>query len=123
MPAIAAQSSIAAAKAPLWLMKAIGPLGGLSIFSSGRNTVSTPVSGTYTPTQLGPITLIPLALAISRISCSILLPSSPSSPNPPVIIITDFIPFSPIFLMVSGTAGAGIAITARSVSSGSSETS
>nr|CCE71174.1 TPA: hypothetical protein PAB1117 [Pyrococcus abyssi GE5] len=117
---LAAQSSIAAPNAPLWLMNAIGPNLGLACLSGGLKLQSKPFSMLVTPKQFGPTTLIPhfLALLTSSSSRSAL----PASLNPADITTTPLTPFSPHSSITSGTNLAGTAITATSTSSGISLT-
>ena len=113
---LAAQSRIAAPKAPLWLMKATFPKGGLACLSGGLKLQSKPFSRFVTPRQFGPTTLIPhfLALFTSFSSRSAL----PASLKPAEITMAPLTPFSPHSSITSGTNFAGTAITATSISSG-----
>ncbi|BAA31056.1 174aa long hypothetical protein [Pyrococcus horikoshii OT3] len=115
---LAAQSRIAAPKAPLWLMNAIGPNFGLACLSGGLKLQSNPFSKFVTPRQFGPTTLIPHFFALFTNSSS--KSALPASLNPADITTTPLTPFSPHSSITSGTNFAGTAITATSTLSGTS---
>ena len=79
-----------------------------------------PEIGFITPKQLGPIILIFPRCACCRISCSKARPFSPTSLNPAEIIIAPLIPASTPSAIIFGTVDAGVAITAKSIFSGTS---
>ncbi len=81
-----------------------------------------PVSGAITPRQLGPMTRMPAACAAARSCCSSAAPSGPISLKPAEITIAPRTPFSPHSAIKPGIEGGGVTITARSTSSGMSET-
>ena len=80
-----------------------------------------PVFGFITPKQLGPIILIFPPCACCSISCSKTRPFSPASLKPAEIIIAPLIPASTQSEIILGTVGAGVAITAKSIFSGTSK--
>ena len=75
-----------------------------------------------TPTQLGPMTLMPRRTAVSfTLSCRA-RPFSPVSAKPALSTITCPMPRSPISSSASATASAGTMTTARSTPPGTSAT-
>ena len=81
-----------------------------------------PVGGFITPRQLGPTILILPRLASSRTRCSSSTPSGPVSLKPAEMMMAPSTPASTHSPMMSGTAGAGATMTARSTFAGTSET-
>ena len=112
------QSSTAVHSAPLWLMKPTEPGRAMVV----AKVAFRPVSGLITPRQLGPITRMLAACASSSSWCSRAAPSGPISLKPAEMTMAPRTPFSPHSRMMPGMVGGGVTITARSTSSGMSET-
>ena len=85
-------------KAPLWEIKAVFPLSGLSRPKFAFRSISVFAN----PRQLGPRNLIPYCFAFSFNVSSIFLPSSPASFPPADITTAAFTPFSPNWSKTSG---------------------
>src|SRR5215204_2529457 len=111
-------SRIAVSKAPLWLRSATLP--GRAI--APAKVALRPVGGFMTPRQLGPTILILPRLASSRTWRSSFAPSDPVSLKPAEIIMAPSTPASTHSRIISGTAGAGATMSARSTLAGTSET-
>ncbi len=120
IPLSSANSISASPRAPLWVAKATLPATG----SSGAKLTLSPSSGSVSrrPRQLGPISLIPASRQTARSSRSRSAPSSPTSVKPAERTTRLLAPLATHSRAVSATASALTAITARSTSSGMSET-
>ena len=112
------QSRIAVHKAPLWLINPTLP--GRAIDEA--KVAFRPETGLITPRQLGPMMRIFPRWASANISLSRAAPFSPISLNPADMTIAPFTPLSTHWRITPGTVGAGVTITARSTSSGTSST-
>ena len=77
-----------------------------------------PVIGFITPRQFGPMTRIRPRRACSRTRRSSSIPSAPVSLKPAEMMIAPRTPASTHSAIRSGTAGAGVTMTARSTRSG-----
>ena len=104
-----AQSSIAPPNAPPWDMKAMFPDGGPVLM----NVAFRPAFGLTKPRQFGPRMRMPYFFLAAITLCSSNLPSSPISLKPAEIMTAPSIPARPHSSTISGTALAGVAITAR----------
>ena len=108
------QSRIAVQSAPLWLMNPILP-GSASGFAK---VAFKPMCGNITPTQFGP--MIRIRPRRARISFSNSAPAGPDSLNPAEMMTAPLTPAAAHSLTICGTVAAGVAITARSTSPGTS---
>ncbi len=113
---LTAQSNIAVPKAPPCEIKAISPGSGLF----PKKVALIPAWGLTNPRQLGPSIRIPCLAWNWFISSSNLSPSSPTSLNPAEIITAPSTPLWPHSSTISGTVLAWVAITAKSICSGTS---
>src|ERR671911_350097 len=111
-------SRMAVMSAPLWLRNPTFP--GRAMPEA--KVALRPVSGFITPRQLGPMMRMRPCCASSRTCLSSSAPSGPVSLKPAEMMIAPPTPDSTHSWMISGTAGAGAAMTARSTRSGTSET-
>ncbi len=78
----------------------------------------TPVRGLIRPRQFGPMSRKRAGRAAAKISASSRAPSAPDSLKPAETIMAPRTPARARSLTTPGTVGAGVAITARSISSG-----
>ena len=101
-------------RAPLWLKKPTFP--GRAIWEA--NVALRPEAGRMTPRQLGPISRMRPRRACSRIRRSRSAPAGPISLNPAEMITAPLTPASAHSPITSGTVGAGVTTTARSIGSG-----
>ena len=115
----AAQSSIAATIAPDCDTNARSPARGVRC----AKLALTPRAGAMNPMQLGPMMRRPRGRAASSTARSSAAPSGPRSRNPADRMTAARAPRSASWRTISGTVGAGVAITARSGASGRLATS
>ena len=108
------QSRIAVRRAPDWLTKPTRP--GFAI--PAANVALKPLMGLMTPRQLGPTIRMPDSRARARIRRSSATPSGPISLNPAEMTMAEWIPSRAHSSMRSGTPGAGVTMTARSIGPG-----
>ena len=110
------QSRMAVSSAPLWLRKATVPGRAMP----AAKVALRPVRGLMTPRQFGPTTRMRPRRASASTCRSSAAPASPVSWNPAEMITAAGTPRSAHAPTTPGTAGAGVAITARSTAAGTS---
>ena len=112
------QSRMAVQRAPLWLMNATFP--GRAMMPA--KVAFNPLCGRIRPRQFGPMIRIRYLRASSRMDRSSAAPGAPVSRKPAEMMIAPGIEARPHSAITPGTVAAGVAMTAKSIRSGTCST-